>query len=356
MPALFGPDCSPQFSGRSTQWMRGSANASTTAWRVVGARVADDDQLPVRRGVWRSTVSTASRSTPLRLYVAVITDTLGTHRILPPCGTVAVTPKPASLGRDVALTLPTRVAVLALGVVTSAVIARSLGPTGRGVVATAYSLSTLLMQVGALGLTRANPYFAAREPDVRRQIVTNSWCSRSRSGRCSAPPPGSLWLIAPDALPGIGGDELALALAGVPVALASAYLRSQLLGEGRMVPYNAIELVVTAATLVVLVVALVAPDGGVIAALGVLIGGRAVAAGAPTGSRSRRPTGSGRPDRALLRRMLPFGLRVYATTVIALPRRPHRHAARQRLRRTAAGRALRVRGGARRRLSACCPR
>ena len=53
-------------------------------------------------------------------------------------------------------------------------VARQLGPSAQGIFAVAYSLSLMLIQFGGLGLTTANPYFAAREPATIPRIVANA--------------------------------------------------------------------------------------------------------------------------------------------------------------------------------------
>ena len=74
-----------------------------------------------------------------------------------------VPPPPARLRTDVFVTFAGKVTVLALGFATVAVVARQLGTAGTGSFLVAYSLTLLLAQIGGLGLTTANPYFAARE-------------------------------------------------------------------------------------------------------------------------------------------------------------------------------------------------
>ena len=63
---------------------------------------------------------------------------------------------------------------LAPSVATVSVVARALGPSGQGLFAVAYTLSLLLIQIGGLGLTTANPYFTARDRASRTRIVGNA--------------------------------------------------------------------------------------------------------------------------------------------------------------------------------------
>src|SRR5947209_2455216 len=63
---------------------------------------------------------------------------------------------------------------LLLALATSVATARALGPSGRGTLAVAFSLSGVLAQLGTLGVVSANPYFVAKEPRVRGAVVSNS--------------------------------------------------------------------------------------------------------------------------------------------------------------------------------------
>src|SRR4051794_16130472 len=75
---------------------------------------------------------------------------------------------------DVLLTFGTKIAVLLLNVGATIVVARALGPTGRGAVAVAFSFTLLLIQFGSLGLHSANSYFGARDPAQMSRILTNT--------------------------------------------------------------------------------------------------------------------------------------------------------------------------------------
>ena len=79
--------------------------------------------------------------------------------------TLPQTNRPARLRTDVFLTLGGKGLSLLFGLAIVVLIARELGPTRQGLFAVAFSLSLVLIHLGGLGLTSANPYFAAREPE-----------------------------------------------------------------------------------------------------------------------------------------------------------------------------------------------
>ncbi|HXQ00130.1 MAG TPA: hypothetical protein VN845_08700, partial [Solirubrobacteraceae bacterium] len=75
---------------------------------------------------------------------------------------------------DVLLMLGSKLCVLFLGATTTVIVARSLGPAGRGSLASVYALMTVLAQLGTFGIASANPYFVAREPHIRASVAANS--------------------------------------------------------------------------------------------------------------------------------------------------------------------------------------
>src|SRR5437763_12584489 len=86
----------------------------------------------------------------------------------------SVAQKPSRFRTDVLMMLGSRgIIILATGV-GSIVMARRLGPSGRGTVAVAVSLILLLVYFGNVGLNIANPYYAARDPGDRARIVANA--------------------------------------------------------------------------------------------------------------------------------------------------------------------------------------
>ncbi len=178
----------------------------------------------------------------------------------------------ARLRTDVFLTFGGKAATLLLGLAMATVIARQLGASGQGIFAVAYSLTLLLVQVGGLGITAANPYFVARESPSLPRIVGNSIWLAVVLGVLLAAAGAALKLAAPGAIAGLGWTPLLITLAAVPGALAALFLQSILLGEGRMLAYNTVEVVQMAASLAAMVAGFVFLDmriAGVLAVLAV---------------------------------------------------------------------------------------
>lgn len=218
---------------------------------------------------------------------------------------------------DVLLMVGAKVGVLVLGAATTVIVARSLGPVGRGSLASAFALMTLLIQLGTLGIVSANPYYAAREPHLLVRIAANSLWLASVLGLLMAGAGAAVKLVVPGALADVSWPEILLVMLAVPVALYSLFLRSLLLAEGRTVLYNGVEVGASALTVLLLLTVLPMGGGGVLLALSLLIAPQAVALVVNL-SAMRRHGRLLRPlDAALARRMIGYGARAYLITLAA---------------------------------------
>jgi O-antigen/teichoic acid export membrane protein len=226
-------------------------------------------------------------------------------------------PAPARLRTDVFLTFGGKLVVLTLGFAMIAVIARELGTASTGTFLVAYSLTILLTQVGGLGLTGANPYFAAREPSRVAQIVANSVWLAAGLGAVLALAGASIKLIFPGALEGLGWVPLSVTLIGLPGALAVMLLQSVLLGEGRMVAYNGVEAGQTALALAAVVAGFAFFDFGITGTLSVIVIGRYLTAFVYLILLGWHRHWLERLDWVLARRMFAYGFRVYVALVLS---------------------------------------
>ena len=76
--------------------------------------------------------------------------------------------------RDVTITLATRFISRVLMLATGIIIARILGPGGRGMVALALVLPVILQEFSNLGLDMANTHLSAKEPTLTPQLTANT--------------------------------------------------------------------------------------------------------------------------------------------------------------------------------------
>ncbi len=230
------------------------------------------------------------------------------------------TAKPAverGMRGDVLLMLGAKLCVLVFGAATTVIVARSLGPAGRGSLATVYALTTLLAQLGTFGIASANPYFAGREPHLLARIASNSLWLAGVLGPAMAAVGVILKLAAPGALPDVSWPELTVAMLAVPIMLSSLFLQSILLAEGRTVLYNGVD--AGTALLTVLLIGTVLPlaGGGVLVALSLLVGPQMLALLVYICAMRRHGPVLAPPDRDLARRMIGYGARAYVVTLLA---------------------------------------
>ncbi len=218
---------------------------------------------------------------------------------------------------DVLLMVGAKVCVLLLGGMTAVIVARWLGPAGRGTLASTYALITLLAQLGTVGVAWANLYFGAREPAMRGSIAGNSLWLAAVLGPLLAALGITIKIAFPGALADIGWPELAIGMFAVPMLLCSLFLQNIVFAEGRMLFYNGVEVTSVVLTVVLLITVLPLADGGVLLALSLMLGPQLGALVAYMLAMRRHGRLFRWPDSALARRMLGYGARAYVITMLA---------------------------------------
>ena len=218
---------------------------------------------------------------------------------------------------DVLLTLGTKVGILLLNVGGTIIVARTLGPSGRGAIAVAFSFTLLLIQFGILGLQSSNAYFASRDPSQISRILSNALWTAVGIGLLLALAGLGVRVLLPASLRGLDTLEVAVVLVGIPAALANQLLQGILLAEGRMVAYNGVELAMGVLTFSGLAVGLLAFSFGVLGAILVLVTVNLAGTIAfLLALRHHRPM-LRRLDTALLQAMLRYGGRIYVAALLA---------------------------------------
>jgi O-antigen/teichoic acid export membrane protein len=221
------------------------------------------------------------------------------------------------LRSDVLLMLGAKLCVLVFGAATTVIVARSLGPRGRGSLAATYALMTLLAQLGTFGIASANPYFAARYPQTRVRVAGNSLWLAGVFGPIMATLGIGIKLAAPAVLADIGWPELSVGMLAVPIMLGTLFLQSILLGEGRTVLYNGADAGTALLTVALLSVVLPLAGGGVLLALSLLVGPQVLALIVYIATMRREDRLLEPLDRLLVRRMLGYGARAYVITLLS---------------------------------------
>src|SRR2546425_2016835 len=99
--------------------------------------------------------------------------------------------------RNVIETYATRILLMGVALITTIVVARLLGPEGRGLFAVAAAVGALGVQFGNLGLHTSNVYYAARSPETLPLLVGNTLLVGLGLGTLFACAAGAIFLSVP---------------------------------------------------------------------------------------------------------------------------------------------------------------
>ena len=208
------------------------------------------------------------------------------------------------------------VAVVSLG--NALLVARVLGPTGRGEVAFLTAVGYLTSNLATLGVQEANVNVAGERPEARAALATNSAILAVILGLLTFGAVAGLVLLAPV----VGGDVdrtlLWIVLATLPVLIFSTYLRFLIQGDYGFGITNLAW--VLPAVINVGVNGALALFGvlSVASAVATWLAGQLIATALLTWHVRSRSVGFGRPSLSLLRSSLSFGLKSHVGRVMLL--------------------------------------
>jgi O-antigen/teichoic acid export membrane protein len=235
----------------------------------------------------------------------------------PPAGGPAVE-RPGSAGSAL-LTWGANIgsAILSLGSIL--IVSRELGPEGRGHVALLTAIALLLGNLATAGVQEANANLAANEPETRRALATNSVLLALVLGAAAAGALAVLLWAVPDA---VGDDTsrtfLWATVAFVPLIILEIYLLYLAQADYAFVVTNASMLLAPAVAFAGNALFALTDLLTVRNAVAVWLAGQVAATALLVWFVARRLAGFGRPDLALARRSLGFGLRAYVGRVMQL--------------------------------------
>jgi O-antigen/teichoic acid export membrane protein len=146
----------------------------------------------------------------------------------------------------VAETLGTRILLIGTGLVTTVIVARILGPEGRGLYAVATTVAGIGVQFGNLGLHASNTYFVSRDRQYLPRLLSFSLLVSFGFGSLIVALTYALFAGWPRLGP-VSGPCLIIALVWVPFGLAYLLMQNLLLGLRRVRDFNKIELASRAA-------------------------------------------------------------------------------------------------------------
>jgi O-antigen/teichoic acid export membrane protein len=144
--------------------------------------------------------------------------------------------------QKVAQTFTTRMLLMGIGLMTSILVTRILGPEGRGNYAVAVTLGAMGIQFGNLGLHAANTLFVSKDRELLAALLGNTLViSFGFGGLCAA----VFWLVFAFLIPlsaPVNGTLLGLSLFWIPFGLGSMLLQNLVLGIHEVRLYNKVEL------------------------------------------------------------------------------------------------------------------
>src|SRR5262249_19621478 len=143
---------------------------------------------------------------------------------------------------DVAATFASRIVLVGLGVVSSVLTARYLGPGGRGILATVGALAGIGVQLGNLGLHASNTYLVSRDPALLGSLWANSRRTAMALGCCRALVTAGAAAFMPGLLGDVGLTLLILGVAGMPFHLTTLFGLNLVVGTGRLALFNGLEI------------------------------------------------------------------------------------------------------------------
>lgn len=222
----------------------------------------------------------------------------------------------SDFAQKVAETFATRIGLILIGLTTSIIIARSLGPEARGIQAAIGAITAVGVQFGNLGLHSSNTYHVAKEPKLLGSLVGNSLLVSLGFGSVLVLLVGVALTLFPQ-IAAVKGIYLALALAGIPLGLCLLLLQNLLIGTHRVREYNAIELVGKIAGVAALALIVVT---GMVSVGTVVLAGLVVSAAACAWTGYILVRGRSlkmKPSLSMLRAQMAYGFKAYVAALFA---------------------------------------
>ena len=222
-----------------------------------------------------------------------------------------------SFGTAAALTYGTSIVVGVLSLVNVLIMARALGPTGRGEVVLLTTLATLSAFGFALSVQEANANLAAAEPRTRRALAGNSLVFALSLGALGAVAVVALVALVPSLAVGIDRSLIVAAAGSLPILMLQTSLIYLVRADYRFALANVATVLVPVANVIV---------NGTLAAFGILsvglalgtwIAAQAAATALLTWYVARRLSGFGAPRRELAGRSVRFGLQTHLSGLLA---------------------------------------
>ncbi len=177
--------------------------------------------------------------------------------------------KAATFAKETALTLVARIAGLVLALVTSVVIARTLGPGGNGIYTLATLFPLLLVTFTNLGIGPATVYYVAQDTYPLKEVLGNNIVLSAITGSVASILGLIFVVLLQDRFfPTVAPQYLMLTILMVPLTLfGQQYVNQILLGARRIKEFNAATLLYKVFLLLLVLLATVVLGLGIAGAL-----------------------------------------------------------------------------------------
>lgn len=222
----------------------------------------------------------------------------------------------SKIAQDISATFATRFIIISVGFVTSVLVARELGPAGRGEYAVTTALSLIGVQIGNAGLHASNTYAVAKDRSLLPGLLANSLFIAVLLGGAVA----ALCLIFLLVVPEVGpADNLlrAFGLLLIPVGLCYLLLQNLLLGVMDIASYNWIDLTIKVLCLALIAGATLAGRKEVVLFFAAGLVAQLIGIGLAGRKLWSFPASEFRPSWRLFRAYVGVGIRAYLAAIFA---------------------------------------
>lgn len=222
-------------------------------------------------------------------------------------------------GWPVVSTLTATVLLQILAALSGILLARILGPAGRGELAVVMLWPILLLTIGTVGVTDSITYHAARMLAPLKALVGTSLAMGLAQGVAIV----ALGLVAVPLILAKYSSETVrdcmLFLAVIPIELIWLYMISVLNGVSRFTAFNVLRVTPIALVTLELIGLAIAGELTITTAVAAFLVAHLIAVVASLAFVLARVEGAGRPERWIARRVLAFGWRSQLSTISNLP-------------------------------------
>lgn len=225
--------------------------------------------------------------------------------------------RPASLVRAAVSTFGTNAAAVGCALLNVLVVARALGPAGRGQVAFIIVVYVLVTGIASCGIEEANANIGATRGELRGTLLANALLAATALGAVAGAIVALLMAAVPGARGGAALSLLLVVLATVPIGLLQEYLKFLLQSDYRFGVTNVAWVASPAASVVINAGMAFAGDLTVTSVIVVYVATNALATSLLLVP-ALRHFGLRRPDLALARETISFGLKVHLSKLMGL--------------------------------------